>query len=85
METYCYDKGWRDVLPDGKAFCSWGGLDFSRELIRLMSVNPADVVVDLCCGYGGTFALFTDTLMPISISWIYFRVKFEFALEVPSI
>jgi len=57
MKAYCYEKEWEEVLPYGKAFCSWGGPDFSRKLIQLMSIKSTDRVLDMCCGYGGTLSL----------------------------
>lgn len=57
MKSYSYKTEWEEILPHGKSFCNWGGSEFSKKLIQLMSIESADIVIDLCCGYGGTLSL----------------------------
>lgn len=47
---------WEFVLPDGLAYCHWGGKDQSDELIKTLEIGQHDRVLELCCGCGGTLS-----------------------------
>ncbi len=58
MDTYNYTRScWDTVLPDGSAFCHWGGKDISYRVLRELNLKEGDRLCDLCCGEAGTLGL----------------------------
>ena len=54
--TYQYLAMWDRVLPDGLAFCHWGGRRLSRYVFGKLQPIP-QTTLDLCCGRGGSLSL----------------------------
>jgi len=58
MSAYHYSEScWDYILPDGSAFCHWGGKDISRKIIERLDVKYGERVLDVCCGEAGTLRL----------------------------
>lgn len=56
--TYHYTKNsWDSILPDGSAFCHWGGKDISYRILRELDLGENDRLGDVCCGEAGTLSL----------------------------
>lgn len=44
---------WGYVVPDGPAYCHWGGRRQAKHLAELLRPQADDRILELCCGQGG--------------------------------
>jgi len=54
---YFSSNNWERVLPNGIAFCHWGGKRISKELVKKLGLKEREKVLDICCGQCGTLGL----------------------------
>lgn len=80
MKGYEYSENiWNYVLPDGSAFCHWGGRGISYRVLELLNLRERDRLCDICCGEAGTL-----TLIDLPVSEIYGIDVSSRALEMAS-
>lgn len=66
MKSYNYYSAvneWGKVLPDGLAFCHWGGREQSSRLITKLELKIKERVLDICCGLCGTLSMITQDVI----------------------
>lgn len=54
------DSLWSYILPDGPAFCHWGGKRSSKKIIDKLNSKEGDKVLDYCSGQGGTLKILSN-------------------------
>lgn len=66
MKSYDYYNAvsvWAKVLPDGLAFCHWGGREQSSRLITKLELKTKERVLDICCGFCGTLSMINQDVI----------------------
>ena len=66
MKSYNYYHAvndWAKVLPDGLAFCHWGGREQSSRLITKLELKTKERVLDICCGLCGTLSMINQNVI----------------------